>query len=231
MRILIADDHPLYLNAVQVLLERLIDGISIDLAQSLDQLIALIDSGHPADLLLLDYSMPGMRGPEGVRTVVKAARGAPVVVMSGVACPTDVGACIAAGARGFLPKTLDNKVFSSALNVILNGGSYLPAEMHQVLYSLPASMAVPPAPSAAPPLAAEDPAGPAVPLDDGHGFTERERTIMAMIIEGRSNKEIARILDLREVTIKVQLTRIYKKLGAKNRAQAATIIAQADILS
>lgn len=236
MRILIADDHPLYLNAVQVLLERLIDGISIELAKNLEQALTIIQANEIFDLLLLDYSMPGMRGAEGVKTVTAVAGGAPVVVMSGVACPADVGACIAAGARGFLPKTLDNRVFSSALTVILSGGSYLPVEMHQALYAPAVPAAVPVAQVSAPAEPADaalsDTVLPDTVLPDGgHGFTERERTIMAMIIEGRSNKEIARILDLREVTIKVQLTRIYKKLGAKNRAQAATIIAQADILA
>lgn len=230
MRILIADDHPLYLNAVQVLLERMIEGISIDLAKNIEQTLTIIHGNETFDLVLLDYSMPGMRGAEGVKTVAAVAGGAPVVVMSGVACPADVGACIAAGARGFLPKTLDNKVFSSALTVILSGGSYLPVEMHQALHApaVPAAVSALPASGGLDTLGAHSDAE--LP-EGGHGFTERERTIMAMIIEGRSNKEIARILNLREVTIKVQLTRIYKKLGAKNRAQAATIIAQAGLLA
>ena len=230
MRILIADDHPLYLNAVQVLLERMIEGISIDLAKNIEQTLTIIHGNETFDLVLLDYSMPGMRGAEGVKTVAAVAGGAPVVVMSGVACPADVGACIAAGARGFLPKTLDNKVFSSALTVILSGGSYLPVEMHLALHApaVPAAVSALPASGGLDTLGAHSDAE--LP-EGGHGFTERERTIMAMIIEGRSNKEIARILNLREVTIKVQLTRIYKKLGAKNRAQAATIIAQAGLLA
>lgn len=220
MRILVADDHPLYLTAIQTLLERLLTEGAVETARSFDQAAEAIRQGGVYDLLLLDYSMPGMNGAEGVRSMVEAAGAAPVVVMSGVAHPAEVGACIAAGARGFLPKTLDSKIFSSALSVILNGGSYLPVEMHQALCP-PSALALAP-----PPQVADD-----VEAADGRGFTERERAVMAMVVDGLSNKEIARLLNLREVTIKVQLTRIYKKLGAKNRAQAATIMAQANILS
>lgn len=229
MRILIADDHPLYLTAIQTLLERLLEESDVETVRSFDQAAAATRRGRVYDLLLLDYSMPGMNGAEGVRSMVKAAAPAPVVVMSGVAHPVEVGACIAAGARGFLPKTLDSKVFSSALSVILNGGSYLPVEMHQAL--CPPSMSNA-APSPAPALALAPLSDAANDLDaaEGRGFTERERAVMAMVVEGLSNKEIARQLNLREVTIKVQLTRIYKKLGAKNRAQAATIMAQTNLL-
>lgn len=66
---------------------------------------------------------------------------------------------------------------------------------------------------------------------DSHGFTDRERAIISMVVDGLSNKESARLLNLREVTIKVQLTRIYKKLRAKNRAQAATIMAHTHVLA
>lgn len=228
MRILIADDHPLYLTAIQTLLERLLEESAVETVRSFDQAAEAIRLGRVYDLLLLDYSMPGMNGAEGVRSMVKAAAPAPVVVMSGVAHPAEVGACIAAGARGFLPKTLDSKVFSSALSVILNGGSYLPVEMHQAL--CPPSMSDP-APAPALELARLTETADDLDAAGGRGFTERERAVMAMVVDGLSNKEIARLLNLREVTIKVQLTRIYKKLGAKNRAQAATIMAQTNLLA
>lgn len=210
MRALIADDHPIYLGAVCEHLARLYSGSSIDSASSLSEVMAVLQQGTNFDLLLIDYSMPGMNGQSGVRAVISAAQGAPVVVMSGVATAPEVSLCIGTGAKAFLPKTLDSKIFASALNVVLSGGSYLPAEMFAV--QSPCA----PMPAEAP---GEDPR-----------FSERERSIMSMVVEGRSNKEIARQLNLREVTIKVQLTHIYKKLGAKNRAQAAMLMSQEHIL-
>ncbi len=213
MRILIADDHPFYLSAVREQVERLFPEVATEVAGTLVETLDILAGSETYDLLLIDYSMPGMNGENGVHAIVNKSRGAPVMVMSGVAIASEVSVCIGVGAKGFLPKTLNGKVFASALNVVLAGGSYLPAEM----------FGAPCAPAPAPVL------NPAQDCTSGD-FVEREKIIMAMVVEGRSNKEIARHLNLREVTVKVQLTRIYKKLGAKNRAQAATLMAQGHVL-
>ena len=203
MRVLIADDHPLYLRAVREHLERLFPGIAAESATNLASALGILRDCPPQNLVLLDYSMPGMIGYAGVRAVVTASHGAPVVVMSGIASADEISTCIGAGAKGFIPKSFEGEIFASALNIVLAGGSYLPAEMF----------------SRAPPPPTESPA-------DGVDFTERERTVMAMVVSGKSNKEIARLLTLQEVTIKVQLTHLYKKLGAKNRAQATMLAVQ-----
>jgi len=208
MRVLIADDHPLYLSAVHDQVVKLFPDAVIDIAPGLPQALSILNDSERRDLVLIDYSMPGMNGTTGVRAAVAAAGGAPVVVMSGIADHEEVRLCIGGGARGFLPKTLEGKVFGSALNVILSGGSYIPAEMFCVA-----------GPVMPVELAAE---GEAVAAD----LNERERSIMDMVVGGKSNKEIARHLNLREVTIKVQLTHIYRKLGARNRAQAAMLVSQ-----
>ena len=200
MKILIADDHPLYLCAVSEQMGRMFPQASISIAKSLSEIQNAL-TGALVDLILVDYGMPGIGSVSGIEEVVKAAKGAPIMVMSGIANSADIMACIQVGAKGFLPKTLESEIFASAINVILAGGSYLPAEMF-----------------CTPPL-------PLLEAVRGHeNLNERERTILEMVVAGKSNKEIARLLELREVTIKVQLTRIYKKLGAKNRAQAAMLV-------
>lgn len=214
MHILIADDHPLYLAAVRDQMSRIFPEALIEDGKSLGDVVQSLGRENCYDLILLDYSMPGMNGPVSVRTVVDAARGAPVVVMSGIARAQDVSQCIGCGAKGFLPKTLDCKIFASALNLVLGGGSYLPAEMFAMPVCEPEPRPEPQTSS----ISAEDTEAP-----DAR-FSERERAIMGMVVSGKSNKEIARMLNLREVTIKVQLTHIYRKLGAKNRAQAATLV-------
>lgn len=201
MRALIADDHPLYLEAACAHLARRLGDPEVVSARSLPEALTALHGNGAFDLVLLDYFMPGMNGEAGVRMAVAAAGGAPVAVMSGHADPADVAACIGAGARGFLPKTLDAPMFSAALNMILIGGTYVPAE-----YVTPPPTR--PAPAVQPGLEIRELSG-------------REIEVLEMIVAGASNKEIARKLEIQEVTVKLHANRIFNKLGVKNRAQAA----------
>lgn len=209
MRIVIADDHPLYLEAVLGQLEKAFPGGQFHAARNLPDALALLER-ETVDLVMLDYSMPGMDGVAGIPAAVAAARGTPVVVMSGVADDDAVRACIAAGARGFLPKTLESRVFIHAIGLVEAGGTYVPAEF------------------VAPPLR---PAAPSGPVLDPSAFTSREMEVLAMIVAGASNKEIARRLDLQEVTIKLHLTRIFQKMGVKNRSHAAVMAVRGGLVA
>lgn len=119
MRIIIADDHPLYLDAAKQQLVRAFAGATVLSATRFSEVFELLAQG-PADILLVDYSMPGNSGLAGLKGIIAAAKGAPVLVISGVAIGKDVEACIAAGARGFLPKTLDGKLVTSAISWAVN---------------------------------------------------------------------------------------------------------------
>jgi len=116
MRIIIADDHPLYLDAAKQQLVRAFADATVLSATRFSEVFDLLEQG-PVDVLLVDYSMPGNNGLAGLKSIIAAAKGAPVLVVSGVAIGKDVEACIAAGARGFLPKTLDGKLVTSAISL------------------------------------------------------------------------------------------------------------------
>ena len=197
MRVLVADDHPRYLEAAQVSLERHFQGVEIALTRTLPEALACIEGETRFDLVLLDFAMPGMDGVAGVRAAVALAGGAPVVVMSGVADRHDVGCCVEAGAKGFLPKTLEPNMFAAAIGMILMGGTYVPAEF------------------AGGPIR-ERPGD-----NDPRDLSARELEVLTMMADGRSNKEIANRLEIQEVTVKLHATRIFTKLGVKNRSQAA----------
>jgi len=208
MRALIADDHPLFLEAARTHLERNYHDCEVIEAGCLPDALLRIETSGPFHLVLLDLSMPGMEGSVGVAQAVKAAGPAPVVVISGMAQPNDVLACIAAGAKGFLPKTLDSAMFSAALNIIMLGGSYIPAEF----------------------AGTRQPSSPD-PSNNRQDLSSREIDVLRMLTTGASNKEIARELNIQEVTVKLHATRIFNKLGVKNRSQAAVLALETGLVA
>jgi DNA-binding NarL/FixJ family response regulator len=204
MKIVIADDHPLYLDAHAEHIARVFPESVIKTTFGVHGLMEILDDVQPVDLLIVDFSMPGMNGVASVRDIVTAARGAPVAVISGVAVPREIIACVDVGAKGVLPKTLDRRVFDAALRLMAAGQIYVPAE--------------------AVPFWGKSETSP------GPDFTPRELIVIEAFVEGKSNKEIARLLNLREVTIKGEVSRIFDKLGAKNRAHAVALVFDRGIL-
>lgn len=201
MRAVLVDDHPLYLEAARDLLKRAFPDADILTFTTFDEALAAL-SERPVDLVMLDYSLPGSGGLSGVKRMVEKAAGSPVLLMSGVASARDVDACIEAGARGYLPKSVVGRVFTDAVAIVLHGGTYIPAEFIEELKA--ASILAPDAEVFA-------------------SFSRRERDLLRLLALGASNKEIATELKLLEVTVKSYLTRLFARMGVKNRAQAAVM--------
>jgi DNA-binding NarL/FixJ family response regulator len=227
MRILIADDHPLYREAIRGRLERLFPDSDIVEAASLDEAIA---SAHQAngmfDLFLVDFHMPGM-SLQTLPMLLEAFPGVPVAVVSGTANASDVRATIQAGARGFLPKTATGQYMASAIELLLAGGTSVPADLLLDWVSLGAVAPTKPAPgsSQAPRSVLSDQGG----ADRLGQLTVREMEVLKAVSRGLSNKEIGRELDLAEVTIKLHLRGVFRKIGARTRSEAAVIATKAGI--
>jgi DNA-binding NarL/FixJ family response regulator len=213
MRAIIADDHPLYREAVGLRLQRQHSDAEIVEVGRLDELLAFAGSGDKSpDLILLDLRMPGMQGGESVATVVDAFPEAAVALVSGAASFEDVQRAIAAGARAFLPKTLSAKHFAGAIAMILAGGTFLPAETLQM-------NGTPPTPA----LSGPDP-GLAAEL------TRRQQQVLVQLAAGATNKEIGRNLDIAEVTVKLHVRQVLRKINARNRAEAASIATRSGLI-
>jgi two-component system nitrate/nitrite response regulator NarL len=212
MRSVVADDHPLYREALRLRLERIWPDGEVTEAGELSELLGLRDRlAAGVDLILLDLRMPGLADAGAVRRVIEAFPGAAVVLMSGSASAEDVKKAVQAGARGYLPKTLRPEFFASALAMIIGGGTYLPAE---VLHATP--VIGEPAP----------PAG----ADLVERLTPRERQVLVQLATGAPNKEIGRALGLAEVTVKLHVRQILKKIGARNRSEAAVIATKSGLI-
>jgi len=211
MKILIADDHPLYREAAATRIGRLYPNATIEEVSFLDDLfeIAGRDKGGVYDLFLLDFHMPGM-SQGALRKLNVAFPLTPIAIMSGTAENAEVREVIAAGARGFIPKTATADQFASAIGLLLAGGTSVPAEILQS----PSASAESANNAAAPWLALLSP---------------REVQVLKGAARGISNKQIARELNLAEVTVKLHLRSVFRKTGVRNRAEAAVLATKAGI--
>jgi len=214
MRIIVADDHPLYREAVKLRLERLLPDSQVIEVGSLEELLKQAQAVPrvPTDLVLLDLYMPGMESGPGVSAVMQALPDSAVALMSGAASAQDVRQAIGAGARGFLPKTMASELFAMAISMILAGGTYLPAEMAQ---------------SAGTGLAEFRSGGAG---DFAEALSPRERQVLVRLSSGASNKEIGRDLNLAEVTVKLHVRQILRKIKARNRSEAASMATRAGLI-
>jgi DNA-binding NarL/FixJ family response regulator len=232
VHILIADDHELFRDGLRLVLNELGTDVVVEQASSYDEaLLAVcrnVNAGNPVDVVLLDLVMPGMPWTEGLAAIAQAAPSTAVVILSASDDRRLVLETVRRGAKGFIPKTSSSRLMLSALRLVLSGGVYLPpavledgidvnalsadpmTHLDEATMGGHARASSPPAPGAGqPPL---DPAG--IPL------TPRQREVLALLGHGKSNKEIARILDLSEGTVKLHVTAILKALNVSNRTGA-----------
>lgn len=193
MKILLADDHDLVRDTLAAFLEIEPD-ISVRTAANLADALQIVDAEGAFDLVILDYTMPGMEGLSGLNQMIAANDAKPVAILSGTADRSVAEQAIKAGAVGFVPKTLAAKSIVSAIKFMASGEVFAPfGFMHK-----------------------EE-------VDAQSAITKRERDVLIGLTAGKSNKEIAIDLQLQEVTIKLHVKTLCRKLGAKNRTQAAMI--------
>ena len=205
MRVLIADDHPLYREAVARQIMRLLPDATVEEAASMEEAAAIADAVRPG-LFVFDYYMPGM-SPAAVMQLTEKFPDVPILVLSGGASSSEVQAVLQAGARGFLPKTATPEQFTHTIHLLLAGGTSVPPE---VLLS-----------------SGRVPEGAPAWLT---ALTPRETDVLRATARGLSNKEIARELELAEVTIKLHLSAIFRKMGVRSRTEAAMMAAKTGVL-
>jgi DNA-binding NarL/FixJ family response regulator len=203
MKILLADDHTLIRETIGAFLAGEESDFRVVTAATVDEALEAVATRGPFDVILLDYNMPGMNGFSGLDRVREAAPESPVAILSGTVTRVFADEAMEAGASGFIPKTLPAKSMARAIRFMAMGERYLPVDLAD-------------APVADEPALLQR-------------LTERERQVLERLCRGLANKEIARELDLQEVTVKLHVKTLCRKLDARNRTQAAIIAKEAGL--
>jgi DNA-binding NarL/FixJ family response regulator len=199
--VLIADDHPVVRQGLQVLLSVTGDIEVVGEAADGGQAVAMAAELNP-DVILLDLKLPVMDGIAVLRELRDSGRGVRALVLTSAPDRTLVSLAVQAGAAGFLYKDVDPDALVRAIRSVHDGHTLL-------------------APDAAGSLLRSGAAAPAV---QGIGaLTAREREVLAQIADGRSNREIARLLRVSEKTVKTHVSSVLAKLGVADRTQAALL--------
>ena len=197
--ILIADDHPLFREALRGAVQRLLPEASLCEADSVDALYGLVEANPDADLLLMDLNMPGAHGFSALVHLRALYPQLPVVVVSAREEPVVMRRALDHGALGFIPKSADSDTIGTAVGQVLDGERWAP-----------------PAAATAPAMDRDEEAV-ARRLRE---LTPQQFRVLQMLGEGRLNKQIAWDLGVSEATIKAHVTAVLRKLGVNNRTQA-----------
>ena len=201
--LLIADDHPLFREALRGAVQRVIPGVQLFEADSVEALYALADQHNDADLVLMDLNMPGAQGFNALVHMRSLHPHLPVVVVSAREEATVMRRALDHGALGFIPKSADSDTIGHALGTILDGETWAPPEAHNV-----------------PPTEREE-------REVGQRLREltpQQFRVLLCLADGLLNKQIAYELGLAENTVKVHVTAILKKLECHSRTQAAVLV-------
>jgi len=207
-RFVIADDHPLFRGALREAVSGLFTHVEIGEAGSFEDVAALLDRGGEVDLILLDLSMPGVRGFSGLIYLRAQYPSVPIVVVSASDDPAVIRRCMDLGTSGFIPKTLGIEEMRAAIKRVLDGGVWTPPDVD---------------------LSTGSDAETANLMARLASLTPQQVRVLMMLSEGLLNKQIAYELGVSEATVKAHVSAILQKLGVESRTQAVITAAKIEL--
>ena len=191
MQILIADDHPLYRDALSMLVQQLDTEVTTKTVCCYDEVIQHLRDEDKPDLILVDLHMPGIGAWQGIKTLRELSPEVPLVVISSSESEDDSTKALELGALGFIPKSLDGNSMINALRLIVeNGVTIAPIVKRSEIRKTASSL------------------------------TKRQHEVLQRLANGESNKIIARKLELSEGTVKLHVRAVFSALNVSNRTQA-----------
>jgi len=208
-RILIADDHPTLREGLRAILDTQEDFTVAGEAADGEEAVAKAEAMRP-DVVLMDLEMPRLDGVEATRRIVERLPGTPVIVLTAFDTDDRIIGAVEAGAQGYLLKGATRDEIFRAIRVARQGGTLLqPAIASKLLRHV------------------HRPHG----REGREALSEREREVLALLVDGLMNKEIARRLSISERTVKFHVASILGKLGVPNRAAAVRVALEQRLLA
>ncbi|MEE4244699.1 MAG: response regulator transcription factor [Kangiellaceae bacterium] len=206
MKILIADDHPLFRDALKGVVLRAIPNADLVICNDFSSAEQAILQQDDFDLALLDLNMPDGDGYYGLIHLRNLFPALPVVIVSGTDDPQVIKRCMGFGASGFIPKILPPEEMIDAIKEVIEGDIWLPTAVREILEQ-------------------QDQQDKAF-AEKVATLTQQQYKVLCELNEGRLNKQIAYDLNISEATVKAHVTAIFKKLGVSNRTQAVIVAQQ-----
>jgi DNA-binding NarL/FixJ family response regulator len=202
LRVLIADDHPLVVGGLRQAILAAAPGAEVTVAHDFESIVAALEASPDTDLVLLDLTMPGVRGFSGLLFLRSERPSTPVIVVSANEDRAVVRHCLEFGAAGFVPKSTSLDTMRDAIAHVLDGGRWTPPDF------------VPD------PQQNRDSSAMARRLAS---LTPQQVRVLMMLSQGLLNKQIAYELNVSEATIKAHVSAILQKLGVESRTQAVIL--------
>lgn len=205
LKLLVVEDHALVREGlIQALRALASDGEEMQIrgAAAADEALRLIEGDSDIDLILLDLMLPGTGGIGLLGALRKRYPAVPVLILSALEDPDTVRRALAQGAAGFVPKSSSTSDLLGAVRAVLAGGRYLPPQYD----------------------ATATPAGRGGRgVQERFGLTAAQMRVLELLVEGKTNREIAEVIGVTEGTVKIHVSAIFKALNVSNRSQALLV--------
>ena len=235
MKVLLVDDHPLILSALQLVIQNVGHGVTVLGVDSAARARATLQGDPDFDLVLLDLALGDADGFDVLVEFRAAYPAVPVVVVSASERTSDVIRAIDSGAMGFVPKSSSHAELHEALRMVMSGSMYVPPSMlglefgrsrggdtvPGVMHGLGESADVVPLGAAARPEAHQK-----LPSIEDIGLTPRQAEVLGLLLQALPNKLIARQLNLSVETVKDHVAAVLRSLGVNTRTQAVMVVSQ-----
>lgn len=207
MKVLLADDHALIRDGIRLVLESYTQTAEFIETNNYPDTLESVKNNPDLDLIVMDLFMPGSSGTDGIILIRQSAPCTPIIVLSSSENIKHVKTALKLGANGYIPKSSSNEIFLSAINLVMAGGIYIPAQMLNETVNT---------------TSAEEPLTTLL--------TDRQTEVLKLMAQGKTNKAIAKIMNITDNTVKSHVSMIFTHLNAVNRTQAVLNAQQRGLL-